>query len=389
MASLKSNTYELREQLYDRQNKSRFRSADWKNPVNVIGSTVTGVFSDLSQGFVEHNSGLVQGDINKVWRAKVLLDRLGGPATGRMLGLSRDDAATGKKYIPNKGKLVRGKGDLYRGQPTTKLNQAEHQRVQDKNFKIPRPSNDTEEGDHYEGNLPVDQPNTKTFKVSRTSRDRKDVSQQASNHRRNEIIIFNMNGNDNGYQYITLQNRPPELEFQGETAWATIKSFGRNVPMYHFTGAEDKIQLQISWFCNDPERPWEVIQKCRLLEAWSKADGYYAGPPILQIDWGGSGLFSNALFILTSANYILKNFRDGYIDRRLEKPEWVDGKLYPMAATQELIFNRVSGTNPLHSSIYDPSKLEGLSGVGYLSAAPNDIKQTNVQDENSLWQSES
>ena len=198
-----------------------------------------------------------------------------------------------------------------------------------------------------------------------------------------------MNSTDNGYQYITLQNRPPELEFQGETAWATIKSFGRNIPMYHFTGAEDKIQLQISWFCNDPERPWEVIQKCRLLEAWSKADGYYAGPPILQIDWGGSGLFSNALFILTSANYILKNFRDGYIDRRLEKPEWVDGKLYPMAATQELVFNRVSGTNTLHSSIYDPSKLEGLSGVGYLSTAPNDIKQTNVQDENSLWQSES
>ena len=60
-----------------------------------------------------------------------------------------------------------------------------------------------------------------------------------------------------------------------------------------------------------------------------------------------------------------------------------------MAATQELVFNRVSGTNPLHSSIYDPSKLEGLSGVGYLSAAPNDIKQTNVQDSNSLWQSES
>lgn len=389
MASLKSNTYELREQLYDRQGKSRLQSANWKNPVNAIGTTVTGVFSDLSQSFVEKTGGLTSGDINKVWRLKILADQLGGPATGRMLGLSRDDAATGKKNIPNKGKLVRGKGDLYRGQPTTKLNESEHKRVQDKNFKIPRPSNDTEEGDHYEGNLPVDQPDTKTFKVSRTSKDRKDISQQASNHRRNEIIIFNMNSTDNGYQYITLQNRPPELEFQGETAWATIKSFGRNVPMYHFTGAEDKIQLQISWFCNDPERPWEVIQKCRLLEAWSKADGYYAGPPILQIDWGGSGLFSNALFILTSANYILKNFRDGYIDRRLEKPEWNDGKLYPMAATQELVFNRVSGTNPLHSSIYDPSKLEGLSGVGYFSNAPDSLKQTNVQDENSLWQSES
>ena len=384
MASLKSNTYELREQLYDRQNKSRFRSINWKNPVNAIGSTVTGVFSDLSQGFVEHNSGLVQGDINKVWRAKILLDRLGGPATGRTLGLSRDNAATGKNNIPNKGKLVRGKGDLYRGQPTTKLNKEEHERVQGKDFKIPRPSSDTEEGDHYEGNLPVDKPNTKTFKVSRTSKDRADISQKASNHKRNEIIIFNMNGQDDTYQYIILQNRPPELEFQGETSWAAIKSFGRNVPMYHFTGAEDKIQLQISWFCNDPERPWEVVQKCRLLEAWSKSNGYAAGPPVLQLDWGGSGLFDNAYFILTSATYILKQFRDGYIDRRSsENVEWQDGRLYPMAATQELVFSRVSSTNPLHSSIYDPTKLEGIKGIG---TSKKDQVANPRNNQSSLWQ---
>jgi hypothetical protein len=386
MASLKSNTYELREQLYDRQGKSRLQSANWKNPVNAIGTTVTGVFSDLSQSFVEKTGGLTSGDINKVWRLKILADKLGGPASGRIIGLPRDNASTGKSNIPNK--LPNQKVCQAGGYPIPKMNEASKKVWKaDLNEGLMRPVGNVD-GDHYES-LPVDQPDTKTFKVSRTSKDRKDVSQQASNHRRNEIIIFNLNDTDNGYQYITLQNRPPELEFQGETAWATIKSFGRNVPMYHFTGAEDKIQLQISWFCNDPERPWEVIQKCRLLEAWSKADGYYAGPPILQIDWGGSGLFSNALFILTSANYILKNFRDGYIDRRLEKPEWVDGKLYPMAATQELVFNRVSGTNPLHSSIYDPSKLEGIKGIGYWSKPGDYDNKGNIKDTNSLWQSES
>lgn len=386
MASLKSNTYELREQLYDRQGKSRLQSANWKNPVNAIGTTVTGVFSDLSQSFVEKTGGLTSGDINKVWRLKILADKLGGPASGRIMGLPRDSAPTGKSNIPNK--LPNQKVCQAGGYPIPKMNEASKKVWKaDLNEGLMRPVGNVD-GDHYES-LPVDQPDTKTFKVSRTSKDRKDLSQQASNHRRNEIIIFNMNSTDNGYQYITLQNRPPELEFQGETAWATIKSFGRNTPMYHFTGAEDKIQLQISWFCNDPERPWEVIQKCRLLEAWSKADGYYAGPPILQIDWGGSGLFSNALFILTSANYILKNFRDGYIDRRLEKPEWVDGKLYPMAATQELVFNRVSGTNPSHSSIYDPSKLEGIKGIGYWSKPGDYDNKGNIKDTNSLWQSES
>ena len=385
MASLKSNTYELREKLYERQSKSRLSNINWKNPINAIGTTVTGVFSDLSQGFVDKTSGLTNGDINKAWRLKILFDRLGGPATGRTLGLPRDSSDTGKSYIPNKGKLVRGKGDLYKGQPTPLLNQAEHKLVQN-NHLIPRPTGNVD-GDNFEL-LPRDQPNTKTFKVNRVSGNRDDIHSKAKNHKRNEVIIFNMNGTDDDgkYQYIIIQNRPPELEFQGETSWASIKSFGRNVPMYHFTGAEDKIQLQISWFCNDPERPWEVVQKCRLLEAWSKADGYYAGPPILQIDWGGSGLFSNALFILTSANYILKNFRDGYIDRREESSEWKDGKLYPMAATQELVFNRISGTNLLHSSIYDPKKLEGLKGVGYWDKNGEAEGQVNNKDINSLWQ---
>lgn len=385
MASLKSNTYELREQLYKKQNKTRFQGINWSNPVNAIGSTVTGVFSDLSQGFVESSSGLVQGDINKVWRAKILLDRLGGPATGRVPGLSLDDTKNDKTI--NQPTAVRKEGSLYRSQPTTKLNELEHKRVQDrKNFIIPRPEVDRD-GEIYE-TLPKEQISSRriTFEVVRSFNDRSAIHKKALNHKRNEVIIFNMNGSDRGYQYITLQTRPKELEYQGETSWATIKSFGRNVPMYHFTGAEDKIQLQISWFCNDPMRPWEVIQKCRLLEAWSKANGYYSGPPILQLDWGGSGLFANALFILSSANYILKSFRDGYINRREEvsQPEWVDGKLYPMAATQELIFNRVSGTNPLHSSIYDPNKLEGLKGVGYLKDLQN--KSINLQDTNTLWQ---
>jgi hypothetical protein len=60
-----------------------------------------------------------------------------------------------------------------------------------------------------------------------------------------------------------------------------------------------------------------------------------------------------------------------------------------MAATQELIFNRVSGTNPLHSSIYDPSKLEGIKGIGYWSKPGDYDNKGNIKDTNSLWQSES
>lgn len=364
MANLKSNTYELRELLYERQSKSRFSRIDIKNPINAIGTTISGVYSDLSQSFIEKSSGLTHGDINKAWRAKILIDRLGGPASGRVSGLPRDWSNTGKMYIPNAYDTKSSLNPVING----RLKEARRE-----NLKL---NGDTTN----HGNLPKDFSN-RVVNVSRSISDSRNLNIKARNHKRNEVIIFNLDGTDKGYQYIILQNRPPELEFQGETTWASIKSFGRNVPMYHFTGAEDKIQLQVSWFCNDPKRPWEVVQKCRLLESWSKANGYYSGPPVLQIDWGGSGLFSNALFILTSAKYILKSFRDGYMDRRVEKPEWSDGKLYPMAATQELIFNRVSGSNILHSSIYDPNKLEGLSGVGY--SKDKEMVQVN---ENTLWQ---
>lgn len=380
MASLKSNTYELREQLYNKQNKSRFSSTSWNNPVNVIGTTVTGVFSDLSQGFIEKTGGLTNGDVNKAWRLKILADKLGGPASGRVTGLPRDGANTGKSSIPNK--LPNQKVCQAGGYPNPKLNETSKEVWKaDLNEGLIRPIGEVE-GEHFE-RVPLDQPNHKTFKVGRTFQERQSLYKKAHDHKRNEIIIFNMNGIDETYQYLILQNRPPELEFHGETSWAAIKSFGRNVPMYHFTGAEDKIQLQISWFCNDPERPWEVIQKCRLLEAWSKSNGYAAGPPILQLDWGGSGLFDNAYFILTSATYILKQFRDGYMNRRNSNVEWNDGKLYPMAATQELIFSRVSSTNPMYSSIYDPTKLEGVKGIG---TSKRDQVASQKDNQSSLWQ---
>ena len=174
MASLKSNTYELREQLYDRQGKSRLQSANWKNPVNAIGTTVTGVFSDLSQGFVEKTGGLTSGDINKVWRLKILTDKLGGPASGRIMGLPRDSASTGKGNIPNK--LPNQKVCQAGGYPIPKMNEASKKVWKaDLNEGLMRPVGNVD-GDHYES-LPVDQPDTKTFKVSRTSKDRKDLSQ--------------------------------------------------------------------------------------------------------------------------------------------------------------------------------------------------------------------
>lgn len=170
----------------------------------------------------------------------------------------------------------------------------------------------------------------------------------------NQVIIFNTCVSP--YQYLKLQNRPTELDFRGETTWAAIKSMGRNLPMYHFTGAEDIIQFNISWYCNDPENPAEVINKCRLLESWTKANGYQNAPPVLQIQWGTSDIFYGNYYILTSATYTLSNFASGcrLRNRKPEEKIYLQNKgLYPYTATQELVFKRVLDHNPVWDEVYN------------------------------------
>lgn len=191
---------------------------------------------------------------------------------------------------------------------------------------------------------------------------------------RDEVIIYNLYGTE-GYQYVVLQNRPNQLEFQGETSWATIKSMGRNIPIYQYTGAEDTLQFNVSWYLDkyiseynkagitkvEVDDTW-VLKTCRLLESWSKADGYRAAPPVLQIQWGSSDLFKGHFYILESATYTLFDFRDRYrkhseSDKNFLTEKVSKGGLYPMRATQELIFKRVSDVNLTHEQLQAVNKM--------------------------------
>lgn len=192
-----------------------------------------------------------------------------------------------------------------------------------------------------------------------------DLKANAANNPGNSVIIYNTTVSP--YQYIILQNRPPEITSQGQTSWAEIKSMGRNLPMYHYLGGQDEIHINLSWFCNDPNNPDEVLVKCRLLESWTKSNGYQSGPPVLRIQWGSSELFKDQWFILTSATYTLGNFRSVVRDYR--KPSQsngaYNGKLNPGTATQELILKRVSGLNPSHKDYVSSERLKAIKGIGY------------------------
>lgn len=162
----------------------------------------------------------------------------------------------------------------------------------------------------------------------------------------NQIIVINPepSNSEEGFQQVIIQGMPKEINVSPDTTWATIKTVGRNNPFYHYTGAEDTITLDISWYSTEPNRR-DVIRKCRIFESWSKANAYQSAPPELWLSWGSSNLFQNYSFILFHAPYSLTNFASGYRRSREKDAEIIDLGLIPTAATQKLVFKRVTVDN--------------------------------------------
>lgn len=175
----------------------------------------------------------------------------------------------------------------------------------------------------------------------------------------NQIVIINKNSSPP--ISIILQNRPTSINVNPMSYWVSVKSMGRNNPFMIYTGGEDSIQLEVSWFVNDPNNREEVITKCRLLESWTKADGYKSAPPTLKILWGSSGIFDNDTFILESAPYKLDNFQNSYRTNR--NGTQIDLGLLPQCATQTLTFKRVTTNNLTHVEIVTMEALSKTKGI--------------------------
>lgn len=178
----------------------------------------------------------------------------------------------------------------------------------------------------------------------------------------NKIIIINPNTSP--YTKIIIQGMPSEIDVNPESNWATVKSVGRNNPFMMYTGGEDTISFDISWYSNQKDRK-DVINKCRLLESWTRSDGYTAAPPVLLISWGNSNLFKDDSFILTSARYTLSNFQNSYLESgsRRKGGNVIDIGLLPNCAVQKLIFKRVTSVNRTHENIISKDNLLKTDGV--------------------------
>lgn len=191
---------------------------------------------------------------------------------------------------------------------------------------------------------------------------------------KNDIVIANLNVSP--AISLVIQNRPDRLRVEPAATWAVVKSMGRNNPFYFYTGGEDTITFNISWYSVDADHRDDVVNKCRLLESWARADGYSASPPTLRIQWGNSGLFEDDLFILAAAPYELTHFQNASrmmrrydndpdtgqrITNTVSQP--YNLKLLPNCATQTLTFKRVTKNNRTWEEIIPASKLQYTPGV--------------------------
>jgi len=156
------------------------------------------------------------------------------------------------------------------------------------------------------------------------------------------IIDLDAKGKDNQYEVIRLPFIPKELEYNCESAFATIQPMGRNNPIYHYTGSQDKLEFEIDWYAFDWGRR-QVIENCRRIESLTKADGYTGDPHRVKLMWGKENvLFSDHEFIVLSAPYRLSNFNKGNINLQGQLESTY---MLPIQAYQTITLGRITRNN--------------------------------------------
>lgn len=136
---------------------------------------------------------------------------------------------------------------------------------------------------------------------------------------------------------LIFQSIPTDMEYDPSSSFATLESPGRNNPLYHYTGSEDTITFEISWYANDPTRE-DVISKCKWVESLTKNDGFDAKPHDVQFIFGV--MFKYSVFKVVHAP-----FRMGLFSREFG--------MLPQIAKQSVTLKRVTEVNQPLERILD------------------------------------
>lgn len=205
----------------------------------------------------------------------------------------------------------------------------------------------------------------------------------AKNNRR--VVLVNTT---NPRDYVSLQTIP-RIQSVPTANWVAVNSMGRNDPWAMYTGGEEKITMDLTWYSEAPSfislenylaYRWKVVENVLKLVSWSRANGYAQAPPVIKILWSAGSetwssqgtLFPNDLFVIESANYNYelysqfvspqsfgKEFRNRNQDNGVTQsgpkvsraPNIIDLGLAPSYITQTLVLRRVSTANRTHNDI--------------------------------------
>jgi hypothetical protein len=157
---------------------------------------------------------------------------------------------------------------------------------------------------------------------------------------------------ENPRNKIEIQTVPENLSYSFENKLNPIFSPGRNNPFYHYTGSEDTLEFEVSWYSIEESRE-DVITKCKWLEGMSKNDAYKGRPRTVLLDWHSSfkaqpnsnvlenkQLFQEAVWLIKAAPYQLSLFHQSK-------------NMLPCLAKQQITLVRVANINRQRSTISD------------------------------------
>lgn len=155
---------------------------------------------------------------------------------------------------------------------------------------------------------------------------------------------------------LAIQTIPKDVEYKIDSNFEAIASPGRNNPIYHYTGSEDTITMELDWYSDgDDINRTKVIESCRWLEGHTKANGYNNAPSPVLLIWGSS-LFSKSSGAMGETWLIVDaSYRMGPFSRPHD--------LLPVQAYQTLTLKRITSSNRLMRDIMlvSPPDIAGAS----------------------------
>ena len=171
-------------------------------------------------------------------------------------------------------------------------------------------------------------------------------------------------------QIIELPWVPESISVDPVSNLAAIPSIGRNLPFYHYTGAEDTIEFTIDWFfTNDRSRKRAMIM-ATTVEAWSKSNGYSNTLPRIKLVCGD--LFKNSTWLIEYAPYQIRRLSRALIDKIGEDNyEVIQHGFLPQQIFQEIRLKKISEYNLLTEDyIYDYPEPETLNPPREVYSSP-------------------